>query len=108
MSAPNASRGYYKREIPKLRLSVERCTGAVPDDGGFHVVLEGRVLGSFRSESAAVARFREIAEEMGYRPDSTVDARRSAYKEDLDNHFYESELYWSQSHRHRPKGGPGR
>ncbi len=99
---------FYKRELPDLALSVERSTEAVPDDGNFHIVNDGRVLASFKSEARAVATFRAIARDMGFRPRSTATQSASVFEEDLDKHFHEKELYWADSDKHRRVGGKGR
>lgn len=99
---------FYRRELPDLGLSVERSTEAVPDDGKFHIVKDGRVVDSFKSEARAVARFRAMASEMGFRPRSTATEPGSVLQEDLDRYFHDKELYWADSDKHRRMGGKGR
>lgn len=99
---------FYRREIPDLALSVERCTERVPRDGKFHIVRDGQVLESFKSERRAVARFRVIACEMGFSPESIADRPASAVEQDLDRYFEAKEMYWAESHKHVRRGGAGR
>jgi hypothetical protein len=105
---PKITAGFYRRELPELALSVERSTDAVPDDGKFYIVEGGHVVESFISEAAAVARFRAMAREMGFRPASRTTQVPSAFQEDLDRYFEDKELYWANSHKHRRTGGKGR
>lgn len=105
---PKITSGFYKRELPELGLSVERSTDAVPDDGKFYIVKESRVVESFVSEAQAVARFRAVAREMGFRPASPSTPPPGVLQEDLDRYFEEKELYWANSHKHRHFGGKGR
>jgi len=100
---------YYKRDIPGLGLSVERATVKVPNDGLFYLLKKGRVLESFRSEEAAVMKFRQMVSEIGYQPpEQALDTPLTPTKEALQHHFDRREMFWSQSHKHQRKGGKGR
>lgn len=99
---------FYRRELPQIDLSVERGTDRVPNDGKFHILRDGEVLESFKLEKTAVARFREIAQEIGFSPEGSKAKPTNAFEEDLDHYFDAKELYWGESHKYADKGGPGR
>ena len=99
---------FYRREISKIGLSLERCTDKVSDDGKFYILRDGQVIEALSSEKKAVARFREIAEDIGFAPDPTDQKPRDPFQEHLDKYFEAAEVYWAQSYKYREKGGPGR
>lgn len=103
-----ATPDYYKRELPELELSIERGTENVPSDGLFYLVRHGKITGDFPTERLALKRYKEILEEIGYQPKQAEGKLISPSQEWLDNYFYAKEIYWSDSHKHRGKGGPGR
>lgn len=99
---------FYRREIPAINLSLERCTGNVPNDGMFYLVHDGRTLGHYRTEREALARFREVVEEIGYQPEPQEAQPLTPAEENAEHYFYSKEMYWGESHKHREKGGPGK
>ncbi len=98
---------FYRQTIPALDLSIERATGSVPDDGKFHVLRQGETIASFRALKSAQAVFRNVVQESGYRP-VPQDPGKSPSEIMTDRYMEAKDLYWADSHRHRPSGGKGR
>ena|GEM_PF-2445758 len=48
----------FRQAIPKLGLSVELGTAAVPDDGQYHVLLDGGIVFSSGSQEQALSEYR--------------------------------------------------
>ena len=57
-------RAHTRQGVPALGLSVERGTGEVPDDGCFHVTLNGAVIFSSVSEKNALREYRGIRDRL--------------------------------------------
>lgn len=94
----------YSQSIPAIGLSLERSTERVPKDGYFYVLLRGEIKGRFRTKSSALAMYRAILEESGYKP-SPVAASGDASRETVERYLDDLETYWSEAHRHRRRGG---
>jgi hypothetical protein len=45
-------------------ISVERGTAAVPDDGQFHVIAEGKIVFSHKSRPRALAQYRRLRDDL--------------------------------------------
>jgi hypothetical protein len=48
----------FKQQVPRLALSVEQGTPAVPDDGLYHLVQDGSILASFKRREEALRAYR--------------------------------------------------
>ena len=59
---------YYKHFIPKIKLSIEKGTNLVPNDGNYYIVSDGCVIDNFTSLKRAEERFKQLVEERGYKP----------------------------------------
>lgn len=99
---------YYKRELPRVELSIERATENVPNDGRFYLVWQSKIIGDFSTEKLALQRYKEILAEVGFEPEETKREQISPSQEWLDQYFYAKEIYWGESHKFQEKGGPGR
>lgn len=99
---------YYKRELPKVGLSIERATENVPNDGRFYLVWHGKIIGDFSTERLALQRYKKILAEVGFEPEETEAEQVSPSQEWLDQYFYSKEIYWAESHKFQERGGPGR
>lgn len=53
----------WEKTDAKYGVSVQRGTPAVPDDGRYHVVVDGEIMLSTRVEALALAEFDEIREQ---------------------------------------------
>ena len=61
---PCTLQAIYRQGIPAIGLSIERGTEGVPDDGQFHVVLNGEEVFASRSQKAVTARYRVLKDEL--------------------------------------------
>ena len=52
----------FRQSFPAANLSLERATENVPDDGCFHLLIDGVIVKSFRSEKAAQTEYRALRE----------------------------------------------
>lgn len=101
---------FYKRKIPEIGLSLERDTNNVPNDGRFYIVRDGELVDSYPSERRALTRFRELVEKSGFKPKAIdpEEKKRAVIEDRRDQYFRAKDLYWSESHRYKEKGGRGR
>jgi hypothetical protein len=54
----------FRQAIPRIGLSIESGTGSVPEDGLFHVLLNGQEVFSSNSQREALAKYRELKESL--------------------------------------------
>lgn len=86
--------------VPSLNVSLERGTEDVPRDGQYHVVRDGRIVKSFRSEKAALRLYRALIEELGGYPKSeqptlTAEERKKILiRESINKRLDLAEDYW--------------
>lgn len=102
----------FKQQVPTIGLSIEQATSSVPDDGRFHVVIEGEIVFSSKSRSAALVHYRRLRDDLlrksGIKhrvPDPEETKRR-------EREFYDFEAVMSESMRQRTlkakrRGGKG-
>lgn len=89
-----------KQYVPALGISLECGTDAVPKDGRYHVMMNGEVVASFRSQNAALRRYKGlIAEAGGYpkpeKPSMTAEDRRLLLiRESVHKRLDLAEDYW--------------
>lgn len=101
-----ANAKFYRQSIPDLGLSIERSTEATPDDGKFHVIQHGELLGSYRALNRAKEMFRQIIEESGYDPSPAVQAKTVSQMM-TERYMEAKDRYWADSYKHRGGGGRG-
>jgi hypothetical protein len=103
--------------MPTLKLSLERATGTVPDDGRYHVVSDGEILFSSNSQKRAEERYREERDrlfELHGRPEpARVDAEdrerwMRQQRVEFDLRAMNRELADTVVANARRKGGKGR
>lgn len=63
MSARQEASRLFKQAIPSIGLSVEQATEAAPDDGNYHVIVNGEVVFSSSSKTGALQRYRALRDE---------------------------------------------
>lgn len=95
----------YRQTIPAISLSLERYTAAVPDDGYYYVLKDGRVEGRFRTLRQAQARYKELLAASGYQPPPVEAKEVDPAKEAVERYMDELEAYWGDSHKHARRGG---
>ena len=94
----------YRQSIAAIGLSLERSTERVPKDGYFYVLLKGEIKGRFRTKGSALAMYRAILKKSGYKP-PPVEAAADVSRETVERYLDDLETYWSDSHRHKRRGG---
>jgi hypothetical protein len=98
----------YEKRHPKYPLSIEQGTDTVPDDGQYHVVVNGQIVLSTRVFDLAKITFDEQREELRIAagdPDPREILRRESGMRDLQ--ALRSESSTLQSKKTRRRGGPG-
>lgn len=93
--------------IESIGLSLEKGTGDVPNDGRYYLVVDGEIIGSWKSEKEALKAYREKAKELGYEP-KTPRQKADLEKEIAHKYFAAYDAYWDSAHKFRKKGGKGR
>ena len=102
----------FKQQVPTIGLSIEQGTNSVPDDGRFHVAIEGDIIFSSKSKSAALVHYRRLRDDLlrkaGIKP-RAPDPEETKRRE---REFYDFEAVMSESMRQRTlkakrKGGKG-
>jgi len=94
----------YRQSLESIGLSVERLTPNVPDDGWFYVVSKGKTKGRFRSLKQALACYKELVAESGWKPPVVAKAKVDPSVEAVERYMDELGDYWGSSHRHRRPG----
>jgi hypothetical protein len=91
----------FKQEVQAISLSLEQGTSSVPDDGRFHVVVDGDVVFSSRARSAALNRYRSIREELLLK--AGLEKRQSDPEETRrrEREFYDVQVVMFESMRQR-------
>jgi hypothetical protein len=102
----------FKQQVPTIGLSLEQGTGAVPDDGRFHILIEGEIVFSCKARSTALSRYRELRD--GLLSESDVEQRvpDPAETRRREREFYDFQAVKYESQRERAlnakrKGGKG-
>lgn len=95
----------YRQAIPAIGLSLERYTGAVPDDGYYYVLKDGEVKGRFRTLRQAQAKYKELLAASGYQPPPLQPRKVDPSREAVERYMDELEAYWGDSHKHTHRGG---
>ena len=110
-------RARVKQEMPALKLSLELGTGAVPDNGRYHVLVDGQITFSTLSKAAAEAFYRTERDRLFLvhgRPEPaevTADDRRRLIQDarlQWDLRGMNHELARTVVANARRKGGKGR
>ena len=95
----------YRQAIPAIELSIERCTSQVPDDGYYYVLLRGEVKARHRLLRVALAQYKAVLQESGWRPEPPERQDVDSAPEVVERYMDELEDYWNSSHRHSRRGG---
>ncbi len=88
---------------PRHGLSVEYASARVPDDGRYHVVVDGAIIFSSRVEAAAVTQYEEVR--AARRAPSLERQRRERAAADFRDH--RSTTWSDKQGRDVKKGGRG-
>ena len=87
----------------KYGVSIRRGTPSAPDEGKFHVVVDGVVVLSTGVEALAVAEFEEVLEQRRTRRDQLLREQRG----EADFHAMRRSTWADKSRRDSKKGGRG-
>jgi hypothetical protein len=93
----------WERADAKYGVSIQRGTSTVPDDGRYHVVVDGEIVLSTNVEAAAIAEFDDITQQRRA-------AGRKLLREELGNAEFRAmrSAGWAEkNHRDSRKGGRG-
>jgi len=93
----------YERTDSKYGLSVEKGTDRVPDDGRYHVIVDGETVLSTRVEALALVEFDEIREARKAPGRELLMRERAAQ----DVHAFRAANYAEKQSHDRGKGGRG-
>ncbi len=93
----------YERAEPKYGLSVEQGTERVPDDGRYHVLVDGKVVLSTAVESLARAELDDLKTARQAQGRELLRRERAAH----DIHAFRSANYAQKQGRDAQKGGRG-
>jgi len=88
---------------PKLGLSIEHGTPSVPDDGRYHVVVDGVVFHSTKVLTSAEVVFDELAE----RRSAEARERRAREQAHYTMQAVRSDSFARRAAHHRKTGGRG-
>lgn len=98
----------FERVNPGAGVAIKRGTPDVPNDGGFHLLVNGEIVKSFRSRAAANDAFKDAVAKSGWVPEPKSDEKIDFSKMATDKFFDDYDAYWSRSSAFTPKGGKGR
>jgi hypothetical protein len=85
------------------RLSIEKGTENVPDDGRFHVLVDGEIVLSTRVEAAAIAEF----EDQRNRLNADRDRRLRELRGDTAYRLMRNQSWKAKAARDSKRGGRG-
>jgi hypothetical protein len=98
----------FRQEVRTIGLSIEQGTSSVPNDGRFHVVLDGNVVFSSRARSIALTRYRSLRDDLlrkagiEQRPPDPEETKRR------EREFYDLQGVMTESMRSAPSTRSGR
>lgn len=85
-------------------VSLERATDNVPHDGRFHILVDGKIVKSVKSQPAAMKAYKEAIAGTSRQPppreSEELSAAEIAAAEENARQFYLSEMYWGSSHNY--------
>ena len=100
----------FRLAVPEAGLSIEQNTEAVPHDGKFYVLRDGKVVGGYPALKKARERLQQLKDEIGFKPAETAgdqSAEERANREHVERLLDSATSYWSQAHKYRGGGGRG-
>jgi len=97
----------YKHYIPEIKLSIEKNTENVPDDGRFYVIKDGNIIQSFRSKKHAEERFKQLVKESGFKPERQHYKRANPSDETVERNLIAKAIFWAEGPKYKKKGGRG-
>lgn len=98
---------YYKSYIPDIKLSLEKGTNLVPNDGRYYVVRDGCIIDSFASLKQADGKFKQLVAESGYKPATLQNTKPNAGDETIERYLTSKAIFWAEGPRYKGKRGKG-
>jgi hypothetical protein len=97
---------YFRQSMPPWGVSLQRATEEVPNDGFFHLLVSGQVVGRHKTLKRGQAAYSAALHELGYTPPERPEQpRANATHEAIERHLDELQEFWAGSHKHRRRGG---
>jgi hypothetical protein len=98
---------YYKRCIPEIKLSIEKGTKEVPNDGKYYLLVDGQIVEKFTLLKKAEGKFKEFVEAIGYKPKLLQDVKPKPRDETIDRYMIAKSIFWAEGPKYRDKRGRG-
>lgn len=98
----------YKHYIPELNLSIEKNTEKVPSDGKFHLLKDGKIIESFRSQKKAEEKFKQLVFDSGYKPKVPDNKSTDTVSETVDRFLRDKTIFYAEGAKYKKRGGRGR
>lgn len=98
---------YYRQYIPEIKLSLEKGTSRVPEDGRYYIVRDGCIIGIFTSLKRGEERFKQLVAESGYKPNSSQDEKPGSGDESMERYLLAKAIFWAEGPKYKKKGGKG-
>lgn len=90
---------YYKQWAHGTNVSIERHTENVPHDKNFHILRDGKTVGSYKSRTKALEAFSELLDTIGHTPPPFESEAMTPFEMELERQHFLKEMYWANSHR---------
>lgn len=100
----------FVQRLEGLDLTIEQATDRTPDVRGFHVFLDGELVGSHKTLKGAQEQFRKLRDESGWTPPAKAELTPTEMmiKEREAHQRLAHFEYWSNSASFRGGGRPKR
>ena len=95
----------YRQTVPGVDVSIERATPRVPEERHYYVFQSGKILGKYRTLKQATIRFRQLLNDIGWKPVPTEVKRRDPAEDAVERYMDTLEAYWDDAAKHRRSGG---
>jgi hypothetical protein len=99
--------GYYKHYIPDIKLSIEKGTDKVPNDGKYYIVSDGHIIDAFKSRKQAEEKFKQLIEASGYKPSISQKKKLNPGDETIERYLISKAIFWAEGPRYKDKRGKG-
>ncbi len=92
----------HKQGIPAIDLFVEQDTERTPEPQKFYVIHKGQILGRYKGLKAAVSKYNEVKQEVGYAPPALAQSTQQNFSDAIAEEWMNrTEAYWSNSSSYR-------
>ena len=98
---------YYKRYIPEIKISIEKGTKDVPNDGKYYLLMDGSIIEKFTSVKKAEEKFKQLVEASGYKPKPLLEVKLRPGDESVDRYILAKAIFWAEGPKYKDKRGKG-